>query len=204
MSNEKPLYTMEKAMEFLKKGNQRRLANIEKSKQNPETGDKYKEFRQRLTEGQNPFAILVCCSDSRFPPEIIFQNREGDLFVVRTAGHVVGSDAAGSIEYAVAHLKSPLIVVMGHDKCGAVTAAVNKAEVHGHIFNVMERIYPAVEMSKNVIGDSIAAAVDQHITNTVEYLKNMEPICKKYYQEGKINIVGARCLIDTYQVQWLI
>ena len=122
MSHIPQLHTHEKAMELLNIGNRRRLAIIKRHTEDPEHGMAYMEQRKRLIEAQHPFAVIVSCSDSRFPPEIIFANREGDLFVVRTAGHVIGSDAAGSIEYAVEHLGVPLIVVMGHDRCGAVTA----------------------------------------------------------------------------------
>ena len=204
MSEEKIHYTPERALELLKIGNNRKLASIQKNLKNPEIGDKYKESRDALIKGQHPFAILVSCSDSRFPPEIIFQNREGDIFVVRTAGHVVENDAAGSIEYAVEHLKSPLIVVMGHEKCGAVTAAVNRSEVHGHIFNVIEHIYPAVERTKGLEGEPVQLAIREHIRGTVKHLRNLEPICKKSYQAGEINIIGAYCPIDSYQIEWML
>lgn len=203
MSAEKPWYTPEKALEFLKMGNQRRLQQIQKTLESPTVGQQYKNQRAKLTESQHPFAVLVGCSDSRFPPEVIFSNREGDIFVVRTAGHVIENDAAGSIEYAVEHLKVPLIVVMGHDRCGAVTTALQHAEVHGHIFNLIEHIYPAVNKSKDMPGDPLQNAINQHILNTVKHLKKLEPICKKYYEEGRLNIMGARCNIETYGIEWL-
>lgn len=204
MSNEKPMYTPEKALSLLKLGNERRLKTIQQALQYPEIAASFKEHRERLIKGQHPFAVLVSCSDSRFPPEIIFHNREGDIFVVRTAGHVVENDAAGSIEYAVAHLQTPLIVVMGHDKCGAVTAAVNHSEERGHIFNVLEHIAPAVQMVDKIEGDKVSNAISQHILNTVEFLKNLEPVCKKDYEAGKLAIIGARCPIDSYKVEWFL
>lgn len=203
MSHISQLYSPEKAFELLNIRNTRRLAIIKRIESEPERGPIYTEQRKKLIEGQNPFAIIVSCSDSRFPPELIFANREGDLFVVRTAGHVIGSDAAGSIEYAVEHLNVPLIIVMGHDKCGAVTAAVNHAEVRGHIFNVLENIFHAVEKSKNIEGDSVSNAIDQHIRDTVKYLKKLEPICKKFVEEGRLKIIGARCPIDSYKIRWI-
>ncbi len=203
MPEEKPLYTPERAFEILKIGNKRRLQQIQKNINHPEAGEKYKEHREKLISGQNPFAILVGCSDSRFPPEMIFSNREGDIFVVRTAGHVIENDAAGSIEYAVEHLGVPLIVVLGHDKCGAVTAAVNRSEVHGHIFNLIEHIYPAVRKAKDIPGDPVHNAINQHVLNTVKHIKKLEPICKKYYEDGRLNILGARCSINSYEVEWL-
>jgi carbonic anhydrase len=204
MSRKGPLYTAEQAMDLLKLGNDRRLNIIKKNMENPDYGKKYSEQRQKLIEGQNPFAVILSCSDSRFPPEIIFNNREGDLFVVRTAGHVVENDAAGSIEYAVSHLQVPLIVVMGHDKCGAVTAAVNRSDAPGHIFNVIEHIYQSVEEVQDEPGDKVDLTIKRHIANTVLYLKHLEPICKKAFESGTLKIIGARCPIDSYQVEWYL
>jgi len=204
MSHIPQLHTQEKALELLQIGNRRRLAIIRKHLDDPERGMAYMEQRKKLIEAQHPFAVIVSCSDSRFPPEIIFANREGDLFVVRTAGHVIGSDAAGSIEYAVEHLGVPLIVVMGHDNCGAVTAAVNHADVRGHVFNVLENIFHAVDKSKQIEGDKVSNAIDQHIRDTVKYLKKLEPICKELHEEGKLKIIGARCPIDSYDIKWIL
>ncbi len=198
------MHAHDKAFELLNIGNRRRLAIIKKHMEDPEHGAAYQQQRKKLTEAQHPFAVIVSCSDSRFPPEIIFANREGDLFVVRTAGHVIGSDSAGSIEYAVEHLGVPLIVVMGHDSCGAVTAAVNHADVRGHVFNVLENIFHAVEKTKDMEGDKVSNAIDRHIMDTVKYLKKLEPICKKLVEEGKLKIIGARCPIDSYDIKWIL
>lgn len=203
MSEAKQIYTADEAYKLLQLGNSRRLASMRKNLENPSIGQKYKEMRDKLQVAQHPFAVLVSCSDSRFPPEIIFNNREGDLFVVRTAGHVIENDAAGSIEYAVEHLGVPLIVVMGHDKCGAVTTAVNHSDVHGHIFNVIEHIYPAVKQTAQSAGDHVSEAINQHVRNTVEYIRELEPICKSYVEQGKLRVLGARCKIDTNEVEWL-
>ena len=102
------------------------------------------ERRKELVEGQHPFAIILCCSDSRVPPEVIFDQGLGDLFIVRTAGNVFDNIALGSIEYAVEHLEVPLLVVLGHGQCGAVTATVEGGHAPGHISNVVEAIQPAV------------------------------------------------------------
>lgn len=195
--------TPERALQLLKIGNERRLAWLKKQSDDPEKGEKFQEQRKKLTLGQHPFAILISCSDSQFPPELIFHNREGDIFVIRTAGHVIGSDAAGSIEYAVLHLNVSLIVVMGHDQCGVVTVAVNQSTVPGHVFNVIEHIYPAVQKVKNVDGNIVSAAITQHVLDTVARIKNLEPVCRKYHEAGKLNIIGARCSIDSYKVEWL-
>src|SRR5205823_2197445 len=100
--------------------------------------------RTELTKDQKPFAIIVSCSDSRVPPELIFDVGLGDVFVVRTAGEVVDPVAMGSVEYAVEHLGTNLIVVLGHQKCGAVAAAVSHAKESGNIPDVLKAIGPAV------------------------------------------------------------
>ena len=102
------------------------------------------DLRRTLTQGQQPEAAVLCCSDSRVPAEIIFDQSLGDLFVVRTAGLVLEPTSIGSLEYAVAHLHVPLLVIKGHENCGAVTAAVAHPETdEGHIGAIVQRIAPA-------------------------------------------------------------
>ena len=105
----------------------------------------YAEDRKRLADGQHPFAVVLCCSDSRVAPEILFDQKLGDLFVIRNAGNVVDEDVLGSIEYAVEHLGTPLVVVMGHSNCGAVTATCQGGELPGHIISIAERIRPSLD-----------------------------------------------------------
>ena len=104
----------------------------------------YAADRERLAQGQQPFAVVLCCSDSRVTPETVFDQHLGDLFVIRNAGNVVDEDVLGSIEYAVEHLHTPLVVVMGHSCCGSVTAATQGGELTGHIKTIAERIRPSV------------------------------------------------------------
>lgn len=113
----------QKALELLKEGNARFVSGALTPK------DHYKEERQKLSEGQHPFAVVLCCSDSRVVPEILFDQQLGDLFVIRNAGNVVDLHVLGSIEYAVEHLGAPLVVVLGHSNCGAVTATCQGGEV---------------------------------------------------------------------------
>jgi carbonic anhydrase len=113
------------------------------------------EARGAVAKSQNPIAVIVGCSDSRVGPELVFDQGLGDLFVVRTAGEVVDSAALGSIEYAVEHLGSPLIVVLGHERCGAVAAAVAGAKEPGHIAAVLKAIEPAVKQTKGKPGDPV-------------------------------------------------
>lgn len=128
----------QKAIELLKEGNARFVSGTLVPK------DHYEEDRKRLSEGQHPFAVVLCCSDSRVVPEILFDQQLGDLFVIRNAGNVVDEDVLGSVEYAVEHLGSPLVVVLGHSRCGAVTATCQGGELPGHIVDLALRIRPAI------------------------------------------------------------
>ena len=109
----------DKALDLLKSGNARFVSGALTPK------DDYATLREKLSAGQHPFAVVLCCSDSRIAPEIIFDQKLGDLFVIRNAGNVVDEEVLGSIEYAVEHLETSLVVVMGHAACGAVTATYN-------------------------------------------------------------------------------
>ena len=98
-----------------------------------------------MKNGQHPFAVIVSCSDSRVPPELLLDQALGDLFVIRVAGNVITPVELGSVEYAVEHLKAPLVVVLGHEGCGAVTAAVQGGEIPGSISAITDKIKPAVD-----------------------------------------------------------
>ena len=128
----------ENALQSLKAGNARFVSGALTSK------DDYTELREQLSVGQHPFAVVLCCSDSRVAPEIIFDQKLGDLFVIRNAGNVVDDDVLGSIEYAVEHLGTPLVVVLGHSCCGAVTATCQGGDLPGHIVDIAQRIRPAM------------------------------------------------------------
>ncbi len=132
--------------------------------------------QKRLAEtvsAQHPFAIVVGCSDSRVPPEVIFDQGIGDIFVVRTAGEVMDNATLGSIEYGVEHLGAPLVVVLGHDSCGAVKAAVEGGEAEGQIAYLVEAIKPAVDQAKSGVseGDLTIIGARYHLNNgTVAFM----------------------------------
>lgn len=107
------------------------------------------ERRMELSKDQNPFAVILSCSDSRVPPEIIFDQGIGDLFIIRVAGNIISNEVLGSIEYAVEHLDVGLVVVLGHERCGVVSAAVAGGEVHKHISSLVEAILPAVKTAES-------------------------------------------------------
>ena len=127
-----------RALKLLKEGNARFVSGQLAPK------DHYAEDRMKLSQGQQPFAVVLCCSDSRVAPEILFDQQLGDLFVIRNAGNVVDEDVLGSVEYAVEHLESPLVVVLGHSSCGAVTATCQGGELPGHLVDIAKRIRPSI------------------------------------------------------------
>jgi len=148
--------------------------------------------RAELTKGQEPFAIILGCSDSRIPPEIVFDQGLGQLFVVRTAGQVVDDVVLGSIEYAVEHLDVRLILVLGHQDCGAVKAALENKQGPMHIASILQSIAPAVETAKkNRTGELLLNAIKSNIEITVEKLQSTSPILKKAIMRKGLQIIGA-------------
>ena len=162
------------------------------------------ETIHKLEKGQSPFAIIVGCSDSRVPNEMIFDQGLGDLFIVRTAGQVSAAASYGSMEFAVLKLKTKLIVVLGHTECGAVAAAVARPEdVPGHIVTLINEIKPSVAKSSHLPGDPVNNAVRQNVIDQVMNLRDLEPILHKNYIKGEILIVGAVYDIHTGKVEFL-
>jgi len=160
--------------------------------------------RQReLASGQHPHAAILSCADSRVAPEIIFDQGLGDLFDIRVAGNVAADAELASIEYAAEHLQVPLVVVMGHQKCGAVTAAVEGGEAHGHLPALLEPIRPAVEKARGATGDLVETAVRINVENVVNQLRESEPVLKALVASRQLRIVGAVYSLDTGKVDWL-
>ncbi len=153
--------------------------------------------RAELAKGQHPFAVILSCSDSRVPPEITFDQGLGDLFVIRTAGHVADDVAIASIEYAVEHLGVRLVMVLGHKRCGAVDATVKGGEVPGQIGKLVAAIKPAVEKAKGKHGDLLDEAVKANTKLVAEKLKSSKPRLAEVAEEGILKIVGAYYDLDT-------
>ncbi|BCB76040.1 carbonic anhydrase [Phytohabitans flavus] len=150
--------------------------------------------RAALAPEQRPFAVLFGCSDSRLAAEIIFDQGLGDLFVVRTAGHVVGAEVLGSIEYAVAALNTPLIAVLGHDSCGAIAAAFDAVRhgttPEGFVRDVVERVMLSVlAVQSNALADA-DAAVEEHIRYTVDLLLRRSKVIGDRLADGRLGVVG--------------
>ncbi len=166
-----------------------------------------KERVAKLSNKQNPFVTIVSCSDSRVPPEIIFDQGLGDIFVVRTAGNVVGDFDLGSIEYAVKHLGCSLIIVLGHEDCGAVSACLNSdgEDHHNHIDSIIKYInsQPGIELLNKENNKELSAFIKANVVDTVDFLKNSKPVLKKFEGEHKIEIIGALYNPATGKVSFL-
>jgi carbonic anhydrase len=153
------------------------------------------DTRSQLATGQDPFAAVVGCSDSRVPMEYALDAGYGDVFAIRTAGHTLGETVLGSIEFAVAELGVPLVLVLGHTSCGAVTAAqrtLDTGETPGaNVGALVERILPSVIASREAGGISVNDAVAVHAQRTVERLRDLSPVLHDAEAAGKLKIVGA-------------
>jgi carbonic anhydrase len=180
--------TAHEALERLLAGNRRYLSGLPASRY----GTAHR--RTEVAEHQHPFAVVVCCSDSRVGPEVVFDQGLGDIFVFRTAGEVVDDVGLGSIEYAVDHLGVPLVVVLGHERCGAVAATLKGGEAPGHIGALIKAIEPAVAESKGASGDQLDNAVRAQVRAVVRQLKAAELL-------HKAEVVGARYDLDTGAVE---
>jgi carbonic anhydrase len=168
-----------------------------------------KDTRQALAAGQRPYAIILSCSDSRVPPEIIFDKELGEIFVVRVAGNIPDPIVIGSIEYAAEHFGSPLIMVLGHNRCGAVTAAVEATgHENGNIGAIIKTISPAVELARKETKGAdksqlVEAAVDMNIRQTAKSLVEQSPAIRSLVDSGKLKIVMAKYDLDDGTVKLL-
>jgi carbonic anhydrase len=184
------------AMKELVEGNKRFVSGKPKFHN---TGSKR---RTEVAKGQHPFAIIVGCSDSRTPPEVIFDRGLGDIFIIRTAGNVVDDVAIGSIEYAAEHLGVQLLVIMGHSKCGAVDATMKGGEAPGHIGSIVQKLKPVVDETKGKPGDAWLNCVNANVDRIVEELRESKPILHELVEEGKLKVVGATYDIESGAVKF--
>lgn len=154
------------------------------------------ERRLELTKGQNPYAVIVGCADSRVPPELIFDAGLGDLFVIREAGNVADNVVFGSVEYAVEHLGVKLVMVLGHEQCGAVTAAVKHTR-EAHISAIVKAIQPAVEQSRNQPGDPVHNCVLANARLVAKKIREAKPILNGMTQKGGLKVTPAYYDLET-------
>jgi carbonic anhydrase len=176
------------ALERLMQGNTRYVEGVSKRHD-------FKHEREALSLGQNPFAAILSCADSRIAPEYCFDTARGDLFVCRVAGNFASDDIVASFEYAVEVLNTPLILVLGHDACGAVDATIKSVKdgttLPGHLPALVAAISPAVEAARADSGDMLANAIRRNVMLNVEKLKQSAPILSAAAASKKIRVAGA-------------
>jgi carbonic anhydrase len=162
------------------------------------------ECRAESANAPHPFAVILSCSDSRVPTEIIFDCGIGDLFVVRNAGNVINDEVLGSIEYAVEYFGVRLIVVLGHNRCGAVSAAVQTGNFPGHINSLIDALQPALEKAKKQSGDLIENTVNENVAMAVQKLKSSGAVIEPFIHHGTLKIIGATYNMDDGSISFHI
>lgn len=164
----------------------------------------FRHEREALAGGQNPFAAVLSCADSRIAPEYAFDTGRGDLFVCRVAGNFAGTETVASLEYAVAVLNCPFILVLGHDSCGAVDATLKSLAdgkpLPGHIPSLVEALAPAAKVAQQQGGDVLNAAIRQNVLDNVAKLKSAAPILDAAVGQGKLKVAGGVYRLATGKV----
>ncbi|TAM89194.1 MAG: carbonic anhydrase [Candidimonas sp.] len=182
--------TPEEALKRLMRGNTRYVSGHTQARN-------FAATRTALAAGQNPYACILSCADSRVGPEFCFDEERGDLFVTRVAGNYVTNDILASLEYGVAVLKAPLIMVLGHSRCGALDAAVKSWERHaefpGHIQTIVTALLPAVRAAaaSRHTGTLLNAATHENVRQNVASLRSATPILRRATQSGTLKVVGG-------------
>jgi carbonic anhydrase len=176
------------ALERLRQGNRRYVEGVSKRHD-------FKHEREALAGGQNPYAGILSCADSRIAPEYAFDSARGDLFVCRVAGNFANTDSIASLEYAVAILKTPSILVLGHDSCGAVDATIkslrDNTTLPGQMPSLVAGLTAAVKAASQLPGDLLGNAIKQNVIDTVEKLKSATPILSAAVEQRKLKIAGG-------------
>ncbi|QOZ56205.1 carbonic anhydrase [Bradyrhizobium sp. CCBAU 53338] len=167
----------------------------------------FRHEREALAGGQNPFAAVLSCADSRIAPEYAFDTGRGDLFVCRVAGNFAGTETIASMEYAVAVLNTPLILVLGHDACGAVDATLKAIKDDkpppGHIPSLVDALAPAAKAAMQQGGNVLDKAIRQNVIDTVAKLKSAAPILNAAAEQGKLKIAGGIYRLTTGTVDMI-
>ena len=192
-----PALTSDAALTRLLEGNQRYMRHGERHP------DQSSARQKELLGGQHPFAVILGCADSRVPPELLFDQGLGDLFVIRVAGNIVDDAILGSIEYAIEHLGTKLILVLGHEKCGAVSAALEGGEAAGHLKTLVAAIQPSVSATAKNPGDRVHNCVVENARRVARQLRQSEPVIKEAVERNELKIVAADYALDTGKVTLL-
>jgi carbonic anhydrase len=155
----------------------------------------FRHEREALAGGQNPYAAILSCADSRIAPEYAFDSGRGDLFVCRVAGNFANPESVASLEYAVAELGVPLIFVLGHDACGAISATIKSLKdgttLPGHLPSLVDALAPAVKAVSQQSGDTLANAIRQNVIDNIAKLRSVTPILSAAVEQGKVKVVGG-------------
>ena len=194
-AEEKKAISAEQAWQLLKEGNNRFAADRSEHK------DLSQKRRQELVKGQHPIAVVLACADSRTPPELIFNQGLGDIFVLRVAGNIADPFVLGSMEYAVEHLHTPLAVVLGHEECGAVAAALNAEIPGGNLRTVINNVYIGKQLPLQPDA-ALSAAVKNNVLHQAELITNRSYVLKKAVDEKKLKIVSGVYHLDSGKVEW--
>lgn len=192
------------ALARLKEGNARFVNNVRSVEALASQSN-----RDALLKGQAPFAIILSCSDSRAPAELLFDCGLGDLFVVRVAGNVVAPSLVGSVEFAVTTFGTELVVVMGHTRCGAVNATIDAltkdtAALSPNVADIVSRIEPAVrELTETLKGDALVhAAIRANVRSSTDHLRHGSRVLEERVEQGRLLVVGAEYALETGQVDF--
>ncbi len=194
---EEPNLSADEALDRLRDGNARFVAD------RPRHASEHSTRRLQLRQHQRPFAVVLTCSDSRVPPSFIFDAAIGDIFVVRVAGNVAAEHELGSIEYAVTQLGTNLVVVMGHESCGAVSAAVAGQLTGLHIDHLLRAIGPAVAQARDADGDLLDRTVRAHARLTASKIAASPPAIAPLVADRGVRVVPAVYHFATGEVEWL-
>ena len=186
------------ALKRLLKGNERYVEGVMRRHD-------FQREREALAGGQNPYAAILSCADSRIAPEYAFDSSRGDLFVCRVAGNFASEETIASLEYAVAVLDTPLILVLGHDACGAVDATIKSLKddkpLPGHLPSLVQAIAPAVKAVSSRGGDTLENAIRQNVIDNVAKLKSSSPILSAAVNDRKLQIAGAIYRLNSGKVE---
>jgi carbonic anhydrase len=193
---DKPALSADQGLGRLKKGNEKFVADRSEA---PNIGA---ERRRELAKGQNPFAIVLTCADSRVTPEYIFNQGLGDIFVLRVAGNVADPFELGSMEFAVEALRVPLIVVLGHTQCGAVQAALGENKPHGNLGKLIEQIQPGKDLPREKDA-ALQAAIQNNARHQATSLTERSDVLKEFVEHKRLRIVPGVYDLATGKVEWL-
>ncbi len=196
VAQEKIAPTADEALQRLKKGNEKFVAD-------PSSPPMLSaERRQEVAKGQHPFAIILTCADSRLAPEHIFNQGLGDIFVLRVAGNIADPYVLGSMEFAVASLNSPLIVVLGHSKCGAVAAAMGENKLPGNLGKLIAEVHVGKDLPSEKPA-ALDAAIANNVRHQAELLTKRSDVVKEFVDHKKVRIVTGVYSLESGKVTWL-